>query len=419
MKLRFGNLFYNKRFLMVFSIVVAIISWMVVVWQIDPITREIVENVNVEISEDQIEQLQLANLNIVDGAATTVRVAIEGERYIVGDVDDVDIVITADLSGIQTRGTYDVKLSGKARYKEFSVVSITPNTMRIKVDRLTKKKFTISTNFTGLSFAENYLGSDPVVSPREVTITGPEVDLERIDRCVISTEFDEPLSNTFSEALPIAFLDGEGNPVEMGTMTADADYANVTIKVQKTKRLPVIFDYLDVPDNFPVQLLDYRFESQGYIDVAGPGDQVDALEVLNLGYISIYEIAPDQVFDLPVVLPDGFVNISDINRISVIFDLSNMLTSVYTIPGENIRIKNSPSNYNVTITTPSVSGVVMVGDAQTLEELSAKDIVAEIDMLEQETALGSSRLPLHISVPNGVFTWAIGRYTAVVTISEK
>lgn len=419
MKFRFGNLFDNKRFLIVFSLITAVIAWMIVVWQIDPITKEIVEGVPVDVTSEQLEQLQLANLNIVDGALSQVRVTVEGERYIVGGVKAPDITVTADLSGIQSRGTYDVKLTGTPKFKDFKVVNISPSTVRIKVDRLTKKKFTIETSFDGLSFSEDYLGSDPVVTPREVTISGPEVDLERIDKCLISAAFSEPLTDNMAETYPIQFLDSEGNPVEMENLTPDAETANVVIKVLKQKRLSVMFDYLDVPDNFPVQLLDYTFQSQGYIDVAGPADQVDALEVLNLGYISIYEITPDQVFDLPVELPDGFLNLSDINRIGVTFDLSNMVTSNYTIPGENIRVKNQPANYNVIITTPSISGVTMIGDAEALETLSAKDIVAEIDLSEQEIALGSSRLPLHISVPSGAFVWATGKYTAVVTINAK
>ena len=102
MKISFSKLFDNKRFLMFFSLALAIIAWLITVTAINPNTRDEIDGIEVNIAEapTTVAILEPLNLNIVEGAFATVSAVVEGPRYIVGGLSGSDIDVVAELSGI-------------------------------------------------------------------------------------------------------------------------------------------------------------------------------------------------------------------------------------------------------------------------------------------------------------------------------
>ncbi|MGI5967448.1 CdaR family protein [Anaerotruncus rubiinfantis] len=419
MKISFSKLFDNKRFLMFFSLALAIIAWLITVTAINPNTRDEIDGIEVNIAEapTTVAILEPLNLNIVEGAFATVSAVVEGPRYIVGGLSGSDIDVVAELSGISSYGTYDVKLSGSDKFgKGFTVLEIKPKTIQIRVDRKATKKFSISSDIEGLKVPDGYIRSDVVVSPKEVTITGPEADVNRIDKCVAAAVFDEPLTANRTVKSDIMLYDSEGNEIDKSLLTMDPVSVDITVPVLKKKNLPVKFEYLYLPKGMPRDPLDYTL-SEGSIEVAGPANMVDLYEDLNIGYVDFSEITKDKVFVFPVELPSGFINLEDVTRISLSFDTENMVTGDFAVT--NIKATNVPVNYEVTVETPRITGVHMIGEAEIMETLTSDDLVAEVDISDREITPGPYNLPVRISAPSKGIVWATGEYTAVVTIKEK
>ena len=433
-KFDFGRIFDNKNFRKVFSLALAVLAWLVVVSSIDKTKSEEIKNVPVNITQTEREVLLPLNLSIVDGRDITVTVAVEGDRSVVGGVTASDVDIRADLSGITGTGTYEVALYGNKtlnynsgdRYgKGFRLRSdnpINPPTVEVTVARLTSKKFPIQADIDGLRVPEDYVGQDTVLSPKEVTITGPEPEINKIDRCVVSAEFTEPLTgNRTLSKREIVLYDAEGNELDKSLLTLDSETADITVPVLKKKELPLSFDYIKVPSGFPIDRIEDKL-SAATILVAGPANIVDSYESLDLGFINFTEVTLDNfifTFDVDDAIPAGCINLSDVHSVSVEVDVSDMLEATFTIPGENIRTKKVPVNYTVTVETPSISGVHVIGDQTVLEALSGSDLIAEIDLSEKDVSPGPYSWPVHISAPGKGLVWATGDYTAVVTIRER
>ncbi|HIX66059.1 MAG TPA: hypothetical protein H9736_07400 [Candidatus Anaerotruncus excrementipullorum] len=432
-KLDLGKLFDDKRFLIVFSLVMAVLSWLVVVSSVDRNVSAQIRNVQVDLAQAEREVLLPLNLTIVDGRSATATVAIEGDRSVVGGVGPADIDIQADLSGITGPGTYEVTLYGNRtlnynvgdRYgKGFrlqSIDPISPATLEIQVARLTSRRFDLTADIDGLQVPEDYVGMDTVLNPRTITVTGPESAINRIDRCVVSAQFTEPLTGSRTISSPIVLYDVEGNVLDQELLTLDTDTADITIPVYKKKSMALSFDYTNVPSGLPLSQIDDRL-SVASIQVAGPEDVVDSYDRLDLGFINFSEVTPENsifLFDVDSVLPTGCVNLSDVHTVSVEVNMSGMTQANFTIPGENIRVVNVPINYTATVETPSISGVHVVGSQQALETLMGSDLVATVDLSDRDVVPGPFSLPVKISAPGKGLVWAIGEYTAVVTIQER
>lgn len=415
----FSRFFDDRRLMILFSILLAVVSWFIVGYAIDTSTAVPVNSIPVDITASQTAALSANGLKIVDGELTTVDVMITGERYILGGIKPSDISITADLSGITASGTYNnIKLVGTDKFdKGFSVVKISPPVITLKIDRPVTRKFAITTDIEGLQIPEGYLGLDTVVSPKEVTITGPEADVNRIDKCVVGADFTEPLTSSKTVKSSILLFDSEGNQLSTELLTLDYETADITVPVLKQKLLPITVDFLNIPKGFPLDELDYRF-SRDDIMVAGPESVLDSLHELNIGYVNINEIKSGgfaQTFEIS--LPDGCVNVDQIKTVDVIFGTQDMIEAPFTVT--NIKAVNVPVNFEVIINTSQITGVTIVGDPETMGTLSAKDLIAEIDISEREVTPGPYNLPVHISAPGKGLVWAAGDYTAVVTIKEK
>lgn len=201
-----------------------------------------------------------------------------------------------------------------------------------------------------------------------------------------------------------------------------AETADVTIPVLKQKEFSIGVEYLNVPAGFPIDWLEDEF-SVATLLVAGPEELIDAYDQLDMGFINLNEITIDSnffAFDVNSFLPSGFTNLSGVDTVIVTIKTADMLEGNYTIPGDNIRVTNVPVNYSVTVESPSISGVHIIGDADVMATLSGSDLVAEVDMSTKDVSSpGPYTMPVRISAPGKGLAWASGDYTVLVNIRER
>ncbi len=416
-KLDFGQIFQSRRLLMIFSLMMGVFSWMFVVIFVDNEIPWEFKGVPVDVYAEE-ELLSINSLRIVEDPQAEVTVVVEGGRIVVGGLEEGEIRIVADLEGISTPGDYAVKLKNVLTANQNYVVrEIKPSTVNVRVDRITTKRFEVKMDIDGPQVPDGYLNAGTTISPRAVEVTGPEADISRIAQCIVSASFTgRPLTDNQTIRSEIKLFDEEGHEIPKDRLTMESDSANVTVQVLKQKRLPLRFEYLNMPSSFPRD--DLRFEmTDSSILVAGPESVVDSYEELQIGYVDLSEVTPGfvQVFDIS--LPTGFISVENLRSVGVSFSGEDLTEAYFNV--SQITPVNVPINYEVTINTTQLFGVRIIGSPEVMETLTAKDIVAEIDFSEREISTGSSSLPVSISVPGRKLAWAVGEYAAVVTIEEK
>ncbi len=416
-KLDFGQIFQSRRLLMIFSLVMGVLSWMFVVIFVDNEIPWEFKGVPVDVYAEE-ELLSINSLRIVEDPQAEVTVVVEGGRIVVGGLEEGEIRSVADLEGSSTPGDYAVKLKNVLTANQNYVVrEIKPSTVNVRVDRITTKRFEVKMDIDGPQVPDGYLNAGTTISPRAVEVTGPEADISRIAQCIVSASFSgRPLTENQTIRSEIKLFDEEGHEIPKDRLTMESDSANVTVQVLKQKRLPLRFEYLNMPSGFPRD--DLRFEmTDNSILVAGPEEVVDSYEELQIGYVDLSEVTPGfvQVFDIS--LPTGFISVENLRSVGVSFGGEGLTEAYFNV--SQITPVNVPINYDVTINTTQLFGVRIIGSSEVMETLTAKDIVAEIDFSERELSTGSSSLPVSISVPGRKLAWAVGEYAAVVTIDEK
>lgn len=419
MKFDLSALFRKPSTTAIISIVLAVVGWFVVVYSISPSDKTSIAGVPV-----QINMPATSDLNVVEGKNLTVTVNVEGMSYNIGNLRAQDIVLRAIVSDVTRPGTYELSVEAvRPLDNRYEVTSIYPETISVTFDREITRNLIVEQDIIGLSVPdENYMLGDISIEPGTITVQGPEKEVERISRVVVHREFAEPLTTSQTLDLPLVFLDSFGNEIKTrasgeGYLTPNYASTTVHIPVMEVVELPLTLSFVNVPEDFPQELLKYSISNET-ITVAATEDIISRYYEIPVGYIDLsnLDLLKSSSVTFDVELPDNMVNTQNIESVVVEFSVQELNSK--TVKLRDITAINVPPNYEAQIKS-SVLSVRLIGDKEILDSLLPESIVAEVDFSSQEVAVGQYPMPVRIYMPGDDFVWAIGKYNAVVSVVEK
>jgi len=416
MKKNVSHWFDDRRFMVIFSVIMAVFVWFVVV---TTIVREIDRNLSyVPIDfKKQETTLNKLGLNIIQKSTETAQVTIIGNVDTVGNLNSSDINLTVDVSSVKGPGTYDLPIiSYTPLTKNYEIDQISPKTVKVKLDSLVSKQFEIIPEISGLQIPDGFIKTSEIVTPTVVNITGSAADIAKIDKCKVAVTLDKNIDRTTSIVKPIELYDKDGVKLDSSLYIMKESNASITIPLLKKKILPVKVDFLNTPPGFDKSVLKYKL-SNSKIEVAGPNDAIDAMTEINLGYIDLNALDIDAVYSFPIALPTGFININNTSNVSVEFDTAGFSTKTFNI--SDINLINKPVNFNVSAITQKIYGVKVICPKAVIDKLSASDLVAELDLSQTDLTVGQLKLPVDVYAPQKNQVWSIGDYSVIISVKSK
>lgn len=172
------------------------------------------------------------------------------------------------------------------------------------------------------------------------------------------------------------------------------------------------------PQIFPLEELEYTL-SNDYITVAATAETLSRYYEVPIGYVDLsqLDLTVNSSLTFKLQLPDAIRNYNNIENVVVEFNSEGF--EAKTLSVRNIVIRNVPPDYDAQLLTRSINNVRMIGPSEIIDGLKSTDLVAEIDFADQEVQTGQYEVSVQIYAPNKGLVWAIGEYTAVVSVQEK
>jgi YbbR domain-containing protein len=412
-------------FLLVFSIIASALCWLVVVMTQGTTSTVIVRDVPVRI-DAQSAALAEIGLHPIETETQYVDIEVDGLSTVVGILTPEDFNIVARLNGVTEAATYDLSLTSanQSPSPDYTIRRYTPSTVKVRFDRIERRAFRVEERINGLAIAGGYTEKNTRVLPETVNIEGPAADLDKISRVGFAVDLSAPLERTYAGDFPIVLYDANGlalDPTE-NNLTVDATEAQLIIQVLKLAQIPLTFDYLTPPLGFPMREFESRVSlslEEGAVTIAGPEETIDGMEEINLGYIDVRAVTPENnTFPFNVRLPEPvsqFERIDNISSVVVSVDMSGLTSARFNV--SDFRVIGAPLNYNVEVLAQALPDVQFVGRPEILEALTAENIVAEVDLSERDVVSGSYVCPVKISVPGRGLVWAVGDHTVTVQVT--
>ncbi len=146
------------------------------------------------------------------------------------------IRVTADLSGVSTKGTYEIKLQVSIATFNASVKRVSATTVRVKVDDLVQRTIPVRSILEGEP-AEGYYVPDPVLSEESIVISGPREELENIVEAVCRIQI-EGISEGSKTSHVLELLDAKGEVVPSNVVNGEVPSVIVEMSVLSKRPCP-------------------------------------------------------------------------------------------------------------------------------------------------------------------------------------
>lgn len=417
-----SSLWDNRAFLMVLSVVSAILIWMIVTMYFDPQGSVTITDATVNFSYQSTNYTSLG-LDIVDMSdAGNVRVQVDGNGTVIGNLTAADIMVYPQYSNVKGPGETTLKLEARIINSDYNNMGIKltvlrPTSVRVVFDTVSEKTFPVTQDTSGITIADGFTLNGVSTVPAEVTLSGPTSELEQIASVVAPVTTEEILSDSMTVRSALELRDANGNVLTPQYTTMDNDVANVTLNVYQVRELPLSVEFINTPNNFDESSLSYSL-SVPTLRVAGPAKIVGPLNELSVVAFDLgREFTFDRDYQKNIELPNGVVSLDGVSTVTIQFDTTKMASRTFSV--SNLRPVNVPSTINLDVLTTVIRNVTVYGPADEMEELSADSILAQIDCQDLTVTSGQQTVPVSIQIPSSSRIFAVGNYTVQCEVTAQ
>jgi YbbR domain-containing protein len=415
----FSDWLTSRPKLMVLSLVLAVVVWTFVALSVNSITTRTIDNVLVEIPSTGASY-QSMGLDLIEGEVTEHRVSVtvSGDRSIIGMLTSDSITVTPDFSKVTEAGTYNITLNASRNNQllNYEIKTVEPSSLVLTFGESAMRKFQIAPAVSGFTVADGYVAQPIVCSPGSVTVVGSRETVDRIRKVTAEGKMTGSLSSSASITGKIHLYDADNNEISSDMLRMDVTAVDLLVPIYKEGTVDFDIEFVNVPSGFDTSVLKYSL-SPSTIRVAYAEGTAVPTAVRTVGYVDVATLDLGETYQFDVTLPSGYVDLDGVGTISVKFDPQGMESQKMTVT--DIRASNVPEGYEVTVLTDHISGVNVIGDAETVAGLLPTSLVAVIDASVLRAEPGTQAVPVTILIPSSSTVWAVGTYTVNVEVVRK
>lgn len=357
----------NRMTIRVISILFAFFLWLFVMNEINPqMTREIEGVKAIYLNE---ERLETNNIKLVEPKAVELTVRVSGRRKEVGSLKAEDIEARIDLRGY-SEGTVKIPIEVVKPFSADEIVDFYPKDVLFKFDKIVDKNIKVDINLIG-NLREGYVANDPIVRPEYVSVKGPKMLVDKIEKGIL----DIDISGAFSDVeanMAVKLLD-EDNALVDG-VEVFPNVIDVRVPVLKTKEVSVIPVFKSgVKEGYEMVGSDVIPDK---IRIKGNESVIDEIESVETKEIDLKDMFSNKSVRTNLNLIDGVELLSQNQKVDVDLKIEPIIEKVLKVDAKNIVKENIEKGYFVVEDSKDKQKALVKirGVKSLVEELTENDI---------------------------------------------
>lgn len=404
----------NKRFTVTLSVVLSFVLWLMIVTSQKPVIERPLSDIPVTVNLENTFASDNGMNIIGDISSQKFTVVVSGASYAVSSIKSGDITVYASAASVDAPGEYNLEVvASKANpLADYQIKSVTPSSVKISFDYIDTKEFTIKAKADGVTAKEGLIAESAIVSGTEkdtVTISGPRTVINKIDSVVAFAKVNKTLdvSETFDADLILYDIDGK--EISHENLTLSAEKVKVTVPISKTKTVPVVVDFTNIPNGFDKNSISYVLD-YATVTVIGKPETVDKTTNVTLSAIDLSAVSPTaNSYDVSPKLPEGVRLVENMQYVTVKLNIENYSQKI--ISASEIKHKGLEAGLSVSEIS-EIKNIRICGPRNIINRLDTA--YAEIDLTGKTAGQHSVEAVISFKDINNV--WAIGTYTTTVLI---
>lgn len=430
------KVFYDNKALLIFSFILAVVIWLVVMLGFAPIDTRKISGIVVVI-ESQSDSPSALNLAPFGFDNNTVDITIEGKRYAIYDesVNKDSFKAVAKTTYVSSPGKYalQIEVSKLNENGEYEIIEISQEYVEVYFDEVKDIDLEIvpMVNSNKGVAKDGYYAGEPYLSINKtkinnISISGPTLEVNTIQSVVGEITIESQLDKTTTWDANINAYNDKNGLVHNLTFIDDGQI-QITQPIYRIIDDPVklIVDFKNKPQSFSNEDIAYEIKLESdeitadNVSVAVENiSDVNKRNELSIKTIDFAELKPGK--NTITIKPETLSSIhffEDIGEITIIITVNkdNFDERTFEFDDANIRYADNPDNYLIDEITKSIGPVTVYGPISSLDDIEFSDIYAEVDLSKIKS--GEQTLTATIEIIGAEDCWAYGTYTVTLVAS--
>lgn len=368
----------SKMTSVLLSVAIAFGLWLYVVTNVSQEAEYTIYNIPIVMEGETL--LNEKNLMITDISADDVDLTLSGSRSDLAKVNSSNTILKANLGDISEPQekkalNYTPVFPSNVPSNALTIENRNPSYIFVTVEARRTKEVDVEIQWEG-STPEGYMSDreNRTLDYSSITVVGPASVADRIEKAVITVDLSEQ-KESISQDYRYTLCDAEGNPVDAELITTNVETVHLDVKIQKIKevKLQVELTYGGgaTESNTTVTIEPEMIRLSG-----GEAVLAELGDTITLGKIDLSSIDKSQTVTLPVTLPEGITNLSNITEAQVEIKFTGLITKEFVI--SNIVAENIPEGLEADIMEEKLT-VLVRGPAADVIKLTEEELSVKAD----------------------------------------
>lgn len=401
--------------LKIFSIIISVILWVVVVNISDPDYIVKIQGIEIQYLNENYFLEQDMVYSVSGSQSETVSVTVKGPRSVLEGLTSKDFVAVVNLKSYDATVnsvSIDISLSSEySKYQDEIEYISRPYSLLIDLEDITEKSYELAVSVEGAdSVAESYVAGSPELSASQITVKAPESVHGKIAKVGVSVDVSGASADVTKTGLVPVLYAADGTVIETGSEITVLSQVDVTVPVLYVKEVSI---EVNAPGSSAagceVTAVEAEVES---VRIYGQESLVAALDTILIdgSEISVDGLSETTSFtvELSKYLPSG-VSVYDAayKTITITVYIESMNIRTITIQPEeiNLMIANVQDGYTVNVEDEAVSIAVsgLQADLAVLDTWDISDLMPYVDLNGLGAlSAGTRSVLLNVTLPEGV-----------------
>lgn len=419
-KFSLRKLIYNDKYLIIISIVLAVVIWVVTSINLSPeTTKTISVPVSVDFTGSAAQQL---GLKCYGEQAFDVDVTVSCKKYLAKDITADKLKVYLQTNVVTSSGTFDVPIKVESNESaDFKITSFYPTVYRSYFDFEEEKNMDLEIKYANEDFIEDgYVMGQPLLSQSTVTIKGPRNYVSQVASVNATVKIDEKLNKTKTMDINAVALDSYNSKVNYVSVDSGKESLTITIPVLKKANLDVSASFVGKPSKISTSAFNISYSVNrvncGVLEEAN-------IDTANVGEINFSQLKPGvNKFSFETKTLDSFVILDDIDNIDVSVTVpDNYVQKDVYVSYSSVKLINIPKGYSAYVTGINDSSVTVVGTKDSIKNLSSSNVSLIVDFSkidEKDLNEGPNTFKITTALENSDTSWIYGDYEAYIRVSK-
>ena len=398
----------NKKIAMIVCVLLSFSLWLYITNVENPSKIRTITNVEVNILN--IDYLEQKGLILEPNQKLTVDIKVEAPASQIYSINAEDFNVQVNLDEYALKvGINNIPIEFISYPDGVTIKNNNSLQLKLKIKKLKTKEMKV-TSMVNLNYEKGYFEKAIDISPKSVTISGAEDDVNEVDKVVLIGE-ENHINKSFSNKFKLMALDK--NNKEVKWIKLSEEEGEMSVEVSSEKVVPIKIKTIgQLPKGL---IIKDRILSVNNLSILGNNDRVNAIQSIDTENIDLSLINKSTTVNVKLVIPNDIKIEKDIKDINVTFTIEEVSL-------KNKIINNVPINYIdksdlYEYELPETVDITISGKDEELEGVKSEDILVEASLKNIESE-GSFEIEWSAKLKNNMTVTIINQNGKINVISK-